>query len=203
MAITRSGHDARAATATATSSSAATSDGQQQPPPPPPPQQPPTWQQLYATQTEILRNLQHQQQMMQQQMLQQGGQRAPQPQVARYEDFLVTHPPIFSRADEPLEADTWSRAIESKFTILATPCTANRKVVFAAQQLRGPALLWWENYLALQQEASIDPRPPAKSREFWLYVRSCVVCSRFVQMEGIAGAIRQARAKQSRPALPD
>ncbi|MBS2634107.1 retrotransposon gag domain-containing protein, partial [Salmonella enterica subsp. enterica serovar 1,4,[5],12:i:-] len=93
--------------------------------------------------------------MMQQQMLQQGGQRAPQPQVARYEDFLATHPPIFSRADEPLEADTWIRAIESKFTILATPFTPNRKVVFAAQQLRGTALLWWENYLALQQEGHV------------------------------------------------
>nr|CAB3502861.1 unnamed protein product [Digitaria exilis] len=150
MAITRSGHDASGSNANQQGP-----EGQQQPPPPPPPQQPPTWQQLYATQTEILRNLQHQQQMMQQQMLQQGGQRAPQPQVARYEDFLATHPPIFSRADEPLEADTWIRAIESKFTILATPCTANRKVVFAAQQLRGPALLWWENYLALQQEGHV------------------------------------------------
>nr|CAB3504395.1 unnamed protein product [Digitaria exilis] len=127
-------------------------EGQQQPPPPPPPQQPPTWQQLYATLTEILRNLQHQQQMMQQQMQQQRGQRAPQPEVARYEDFLATHPPVFSRAEEPLEADAWIRAIESKFSVLATPCTPNHKVVFAAQQLRGTALLWWENYLALQQE---------------------------------------------------
>ncbi|KAF8768569.1 hypothetical protein HU200_007498 [Digitaria exilis] len=98
MAITRSGHDASGSNANQQGP-----EGQQQPPPPPPPQQPPTWQQLYATQTEILRNLQHQ-----------------------YEDFLATHPPIFSRADEPLEADTWIRAIESKFTILATPCTSNR-----------------------------------------------------------------------------
>nr|CAB3502616.1 unnamed protein product [Digitaria exilis] len=150
MAITRSGHDTSGSNANQQGL-----EGQQQPPPPPPPQQPPTWQQLYATQTEILLNLQHQQQMMQQQMLQQGGQRAPQPQVARYEDFLATHPLIFSRADEPLEADTWIRAIESKFTILATPCTSNRKIVFTAQQLRGPALLWWENYLALQQEGHV------------------------------------------------
>nr|CAB3503180.1 unnamed protein product [Digitaria exilis] len=75
MAITRSGHDASGSNANQQGP-----EGQQQPPPPPLPQQPPTWQQLYATQTEILRNLQHQQQMMQQQMLQQGGQRAPQPQ---------------------------------------------------------------------------------------------------------------------------
>nr|CAB3503748.1 unnamed protein product [Digitaria exilis] len=129
MAITRSGHDA--------SCSNANPQGQEgQQPPPPPPQQPPTWQQLYATETEILHNLQQQQQMMQQQMQkQQGGHRAPPPRVARYEDFLATHPPVFSRAEEPLEADAWNRAIESKFSTLATP-----------------SLLWWENYLALQQE---------------------------------------------------
>ena len=68
--------------------------------------------------------------------------------VARYEDFQGTHPPTFARADEPLEADAWIRAMEYKFSILAVPCTEDRKVVFAAQQLRGPALLWWENHRA-------------------------------------------------------
>jgi len=106
-------------------------------PPPPSPLSP--LEQLLATQTAIL------------QQLAQGPQQHQDhhPQVARYEDFLGTQPPLFSSADEPLEADAWIRAIESKFSILAVPCSEDRKASFAAQQLRGAVLLWWENYCSM------------------------------------------------------
>ena len=111
-------------------------------PPPPPPLSP--LEQLLATQTAILQQLaqgppHHQHR----------GRQDHQPQVARYEDFLGTQLPLFSRADEPLEADAWIRAIESKFSILAAPCSEDRKASFTAQQLRGAVLLWWENYRAM------------------------------------------------------
>ena len=119
---------------------------------PPPPPMPQDLQQVLAMQTELLRNMQQQQRELQQELLRRDGgrrhQQEPLPQAARFEDFLGTHPPIFAKADEPLEADAWIRAIESKFAILAVPCTEERKVVFAAQQLRGAALLWWENHCA-------------------------------------------------------
>jgi hypothetical protein len=35
-----------------------------------------------------------------------------------YLDFLATHPPIFSRAKDPLDADDWLRTTESKFSLL-------------------------------------------------------------------------------------
>ena len=35
-----------------------------------------------------------------------------------YRDFLKTHPPIFHKAEEPLEADDWLRTIEQKFGLL-------------------------------------------------------------------------------------
>jgi hypothetical protein len=35
-----------------------------------------------------------------------------------YSNFLATHPPVFSYATNPLEADSWLRTIESKFSLL-------------------------------------------------------------------------------------
>jgi hypothetical protein len=65
-----------------------------------------------------------------------------------YVDFSDTHPPVFSKADEPLEADDWLRTIEQKFELIQ--CTEYQKPVFAAQQLRGAAGVWWANLVAAQ-----------------------------------------------------
>ena len=40
-----------------------------------------------------------------------------QPAVPGYEQLLSTQPPLFHKADEPLEVDSWLRTIESKFTL--------------------------------------------------------------------------------------
>jgi len=40
-----------------------------------------------------------------------------QPSAPGYPEFLATQPPLFHKADEPLEADSWLRTIESKFTL--------------------------------------------------------------------------------------
>jgi len=73
--------------------------------PPPPPQ---TLAEVVAQQTQILHML-AQNQLNQQQP--QGRQT--QPQAASYNDFAGTHPPIFAKADVPLEADSWIRLMES------------------------------------------------------------------------------------------
>jgi hypothetical protein len=44
-----------------------------------------------------------------------------------YSDFLVTHPPIFSRAKDPLEAYDWLCTTESKFSLLH--CTEYQKML--------------------------------------------------------------------------
>jgi hypothetical protein len=41
------------------------------------------------------------------------------------------HPPLFTEAGEPLEADHWLRVMESKFGLLH--CTKVQKTLFAAQ----------------------------------------------------------------------
>src|SRR5437868_11158335 len=73
--------------------------------PPPPPQ---TLAEIVAQQTQILHML-AQNQLNQQQP--QGRQA--QPQAASYNDFAGTHPPIFAKADDPLEADRKSTRLNS------------------------------------------------------------------------------------------
>jgi hypothetical protein len=115
-------------------------------PPPPPP--PPTMQERMAQQNEILRQL---------------AQRRPPPQhygggdhhqrppvVATYREFLSTQPSLFTRAEDPLDADVWLRVVESKFPLLNGVCSDEAKVRFATQQLRGPARTWWDHFLAMQ-----------------------------------------------------
>ena len=76
-----------------------------------------------------------------------GNHNNHQPPVPGYQEFLGTQPPLFHKADEPLEADSWLRTIESKFTLYQY--NDNDKASFAAQQLRGPARTWWDNHVAM------------------------------------------------------
>ena len=79
-----------------------------------------------------------------------------QPAVPGYEQFLSTQP-LFHKADEPLEADSWLRTIESKFTL--HPYNDGDKVGFVDQQLRGPARTWWDHHVAMFPEGTGSPGP--------------------------------------------
>jgi hypothetical protein len=114
-------------------------------PPPPPP--PPTLQELMAQQNEILRQLAQRQPPPQHYG---GGDHQRHPAAATYQEFLSTQPPLFTRAEDPLDADVWLRVVESKFPLLHGVCSEVTKVRFATQQLRGPARTWWDHYLAMQ-----------------------------------------------------
>jgi hypothetical protein len=63
-----------------------------------------------------------------------------------YVKFLATHPPTFTEASKPLEADHWLHTIESNFDLLN--CTENQKTLVAAQQLLGNARAWWASFTA-------------------------------------------------------
>jgi hypothetical protein len=47
-----------------------------------------------------------------------GARNAPAPAPTTYGEFTVIHPLIFTKAGEPLEADHWLQAMESKFGLL-------------------------------------------------------------------------------------
>jgi hypothetical protein len=115
--------------------------GSQQPPP-----APPNLAEVMARQTELLNQL-VQAQMGQFYHQSRGRDEHPS---SNYQDFLSTQPPLFHKADEPLDADAWLRDIESKFVLLSAPCSDENKALFAAQQLRGTARIWWDHYHAMQ-----------------------------------------------------
>jgi hypothetical protein len=53
------------------------------------------------------------------QIHQQGGRGQHQaPRHTMNMDFSETHPPIFIKAEEPLEADEWIRVMEQKFELI-------------------------------------------------------------------------------------
>jgi hypothetical protein len=57
---------------------------------------------------------------------------------------------LFTRAEDPLDADVWLRVVESKFPLLNGDCSDATKVHFTTQQLRGPAQTWWDHFLDMQ-----------------------------------------------------
>jgi hypothetical protein len=57
---------------------------------------------------------------------------------------------LFTRAEDPLDADVWLRVVESKFPLLNGECSDAAKVCFTAQQLCGPARTWWDHFLTMQ-----------------------------------------------------
>jgi hypothetical protein len=128
--------------------SAGTSRGREATPNPPP--VPPTLAEAIATLVNATTdNTRFLREMAGQQMQQQGGRAYPQgPREMSYLDFSETRPPLFVKAEDPLEADKWIRIIEQKFGLLRY--TEIQKPLFAAQQLRGPASTWWGNYVVVQ-----------------------------------------------------
>jgi hypothetical protein len=120
--------------------------GSQQPPP-----APPNLAEVMARQTELLNQL-VQAQMNQSHHPSRGHDEHPS---ACYQDFLSTQPPPFHKADKPLDADAWLRTIESEFTLLSAPCSDTNKALFAAQQLRGTARIWWDHYYSMQPASHV------------------------------------------------
>jgi hypothetical protein len=69
---------------------------------------------------DMMRQILHNQQQMNQQR---NDQQDEDPRVATYAQFSALKPPLFHKAEEPLEADAWLRAIEAKLDVLTLPCS--------------------------------------------------------------------------------
>jgi hypothetical protein len=81
-----------------------------------------------------------------QQLQQQGGRAYPQgPCETSYLDFSETRPPLFVKAEDPLEVDEWISVIEQKFGLLR--CSETQKPYLQpnnckALPVRGGEILW-------------------------------------------------------------
>jgi hypothetical protein len=109
---------------------------------PPPPHPPISLEQLLATQNDVMRVL------MENETRHGADRQQPRQQHrnSSYSDLLVTHPPLFSKVTDLLEADNWLCTIESMFGLLHY--TEYQKTLYATQQLRGSAGTWWASYNA-------------------------------------------------------
>ncbi|XP_066396393.1 uncharacterized protein [Miscanthus floridulus] len=76
-----------------------------------------------------------------------GGVHGPK-RPCSYQDFLGTHPPMFTPTAEPLDVEHWLHILEQKFQLLNV--TDEQKVQFATQQLLGSTSAWWDTFNAMQ-----------------------------------------------------
>jgi hypothetical protein len=74
----------------------------------------------------------------------------PQQPRDRRADFLRGHPPTFAHAADPLQSDDWLRQVERQLDV--AQCDDRERVLYAAGQLRGSALDWWESYPAQDRD---------------------------------------------------
>jgi hypothetical protein len=125
---------------------AGTSHGREETPNPPP--VPPTLAEVIAALVNATTdNTRFLREFARNQFQQLGGRGQPQgPRDTTYLKFSETRPPLFVKAEEPLEADEWVQVMEQKFGLIR--CTKTQKPLFAAQQLRGPASTWWANFFS-------------------------------------------------------
>jgi hypothetical protein len=55
------------------------------------------------------------------------------------------HPPVFSHAADPLEAEDWLKTVLKMLT--TAQCSDREKVLYAAERLQGSADAWWDAYV--------------------------------------------------------
>jgi hypothetical protein len=111
-----------------------------------------------ATQTEVLRLILQTQQHIAQQMNRGPPHEANHEgtnQVTTYAQFIGMKPPTFSKVEDPLEAEAWIKDIEANFSTFALPCSKENKANFAALQLRGEALMWWDHFKSMQRGRAV------------------------------------------------
>ncbi|KAK1654062.1 hypothetical protein QYE76_071867 [Lolium multiflorum] len=66
---------------------------------------------------------------------------------SKLKNFQNTNPPMFSKTEEPLDADDWLQTIENNLEVAGVE--AAEKVLFATNYLSGPARAWWTSARAM------------------------------------------------------
>jgi hypothetical protein len=109
-----------------------------------------------AAQTKVLRQILQTQQQIAERLQQPFNNQEPNPDgpnaVMSYDKFRAIRPPFFTKAEEPLEANAFFRALEAMFSIITLPCSEENKAGFTTQQLRGETLIWWEHFKSMQPQ---------------------------------------------------
>ncbi|KAK1646069.1 hypothetical protein QYE76_063874 [Lolium multiflorum] len=66
---------------------------------------------------------------------------------SKLKNFQNTNPRVFSKTEEPLDADDWLQTMENNLEVAGVE--ANEMVLFATHYLAGPARAWWTSTRAM------------------------------------------------------
>src|SRR3954465_4216955 len=66
---------------------------------------------------------------------------------SKIKNFQNTNPPVFTKSEEPLDADDWLQTMENNLEVAGVE--ANEKVLFATHYLAGDARAWWNSVRAM------------------------------------------------------
>ncbi|KAK1628093.1 hypothetical protein QYE76_002408 [Lolium multiflorum] len=66
---------------------------------------------------------------------------------SKLKNFQNTNPPMFSKTEEPLDADDWLQTMENNLEVAGVE--AAEKVLFTTHYLSGPARAWWTSARAM------------------------------------------------------
>jgi hypothetical protein len=75
----------------------------------------------------------------------------PVPPRDKHREFMSHKPPTFASSLDPLDADDWLKSIEKMLNI--AQCSDREKVLYASGRLTGPAIDWWDSYVAAHDAA--------------------------------------------------
>src|SRR3954449_7940678 len=77
----------------------------------------------------------------------QGNGNHDHPGSNKLKNFQNTNPPMFSKTEEPLDADDWLQSMENNLEVAGVE--AVEKVLYATHYLSGPARAWWNSARAM------------------------------------------------------
>src|SRR5215216_6352379 len=66
---------------------------------------------------------------------------------SKLKNFLNTNPPVFTKSEEPLDADDWLQTMENNLEVAGVE--ANEKVLFATHYQAEDARAWWKSVCAM------------------------------------------------------
>jgi hypothetical protein len=103
----------------------------------------PAMQQFLEAQTQLLQNLTNTVTNLQAQVNNPPEQPAPH---NKNQEFMSHHPPVFTHAVDPLEAEDWLKTVLKMLTTYQ--CDDREKVLYAVGRLQGSTSSWWDGYTA-------------------------------------------------------
>jgi hypothetical protein len=81
---------------------------------------------------------------------------------SKLRSFQNTNPPIFTKSEEPLDADDWLRTMENN--LADAEVGENEKVLYTTHYLAGAARAWWDSTRAMQAPGYVMPWEEFKSK---------------------------------------